>query len=739
MSQQLYPFTAIVGQEMMKKALLLNVIDPLIGGVLLTGHQGTGKSTAVRALVDVLPEIEIVDGCPFNCDPKWDEVQLCDYCKELKKKGDLPVMKKKMEVVNLPLGSTEDMISGTLDIEKVIQQGIKAFNPGLLARANRNILYVDEINLLSDHLLDLLLDAAASGVNIVEREGVSVVHPSKFILVGSMNPEEGELRPQISDRLGLEVSVEASKDPKERAKITKMVLEFTENVRNFSNKFKDKQETLKNQVAKARDLLPKVKIPDKFYEQVSKLIVELNIISHRADIVFTRCARANAALNGRTRVNKDDFKVAFDLALGHRIKNISLLGDQDQDISDRFLDIYAKIEEAIEDEDLYQPSEQEGPLKHSEKQQDKMEITPLMDEHPELPEPTEDQRTESSEEKPPEDAQPAEGLRVHYGPNDEDFKIEIARNVKRASQKADDILKWLRKEKLQSSATSRGRRTKVLSRVSGRYITFRNPPPRSQPKSIALDATLKYALVNMCLFDGTVNYCDTSSSISNRIPLPLKIPKSALKEKVYEYKSPLTLYFVLDASASMSSTLFQMKKVIDSLHQEGYKKKDKVSVVMFRGKNAHVIQKPSINLEAISKKLENIKGTNYTPLAEGLEKVLQMIRLERIKEPNSLPVIIIVSDCGANISKKYPNLVCQLQEDYKIVIEEIREIATKMGNIKNLKTMVILPKKSYALRNVGVNPFVQSIILRDLREHANATVFEFEGADKTRFLLKELR
>ncbi len=198
------------------------------------------------------------------------------------------------------------------------------------------------------------------------------------------------------------------------------------------------------------------------------------------------------------------------------------------------------------------------------------------------------------------------------------------------------------------------------------------------------------------------------------------------------------MYFVLDASASMSGTLFQMKQLIDSLHQEGYKKKDKVAVVMFRGKNAHVIQKPSVNLETISKKLDNIQGTSYTPLAEGIEKVLQMIRLERIKDPNSVPVVIVVSDCGANISKKYPTLVAQVQEDYDIIIKEMDEIAEKMGKIRNLKVVIVLPKKSYALRNVGINPWVQGSIIESLKFKAGAKVFEWQGADKALISLKEL-
>ncbi|MEX2685060.1 MAG: ATP-binding protein [Candidatus Sigynarchaeota archaeon] len=731
------PFSAIVGQEQMKVGLLLNVIDPFIGGVLLTGHQGTGKSTAVRALVDILPDIEVVKGCPFNCDPHWPQEKLCDSCKEiLKKEGKLPAIKRKMEVVNLPLGATEEMITGTLNIERVIREGARALQPGLLAKANRQILYVDEINLLSDHLVDLLLDSAASGVNIVEREGVSFVHPAKFILVGSMNPEEGELRPQISDRLGLAVNIIASKDPKERARISKMVLQFTADTEKFYAGYKELQDKLRVQVQHASEILTQVVIPDSFYEGVSKLIAELGIISHRADIVFVRCARAHAALQGRKVVGKDDFKVAFDLALSHRLRNLAMLGEQHKDIKDRALDIYAKIEEAIENEDVYKPGNQEGPLKHSKKQQDKMEITPLKDEHPELPEPEEEQRTDSSEEKLPEDAQPGEGMRVHYIPGDEDFKVEIAENVKRTNKKVLDIMRILKQQKYAASGLSHGKRVKIISRHSGRYVTFRNPPPRTRPNSIALDATLKYSIIDQGIQGA---YCGKDSPAScTVVPLPLNLPKSCIKERVFEFKAPLSMYFVLDASASMSGTLFQMKQVIDSLHQEGYKKKDKVAVVMFRGKNAHVIQKPSVNLEAISKKLGNIQGTSYTPLAEGVEKVLEMIRIERIKDPNAIPVMIIVSDCGANISKKYPGLVAQVQEDYELIVKEMHEIATKIGKVRNMKTLVVLPKKSYALRNVGINPFVQTSILESLKEKAHAVIFEFSGVDDTRILLKEM-
>ncbi|MCK4383621.1 MAG: ATP-binding protein, partial [Candidatus Lokiarchaeota archaeon] len=211
-----FPFVAILGQDRMKLGLILNVIDPQIGGVLLTGQQGTGKSTGVRSLVEVMPDIEVVKDCQFACDPKSHVDDLCEECSVRKEKGELETEFKEMRLINLPLGVTEDMVTGSLSIDKVLTEGIRSLHPGLLAKANRGILYIDEINLLQDHIVDTLLDASASGVNIIEREGISVIHPSRFVLVGSMNPEEGDLRPQIADRLGLEVKIKAPRDAKLR-------------------------------------------------------------------------------------------------------------------------------------------------------------------------------------------------------------------------------------------------------------------------------------------------------------------------------------------------------------------------------------------------------------------------------------------------------------------------------------------------------------------------------------------
>ncbi|MFQ6120900.1 MAG: ATP-binding protein, partial [Methanosarcinales archaeon] len=296
-ARKILPFTAIVGQEKMNQALILNAINPRIGGVLIRGEKGTAKSTAVRALAELLPEIEVVKGCSFNCNPKEEE-EMCDVCYEnLKSNGNLEVIKRKVNLIDLPLGATEDRVVGSLDVEKAIKQGIKALEPGILARANRGILYIDEVNLLDDHVADVLLDAAAMAVNIVEREGVSVAHPSKFILVGTMNPEEGELRPQLLDRFGLQAEVESIEDANKRVEIVKVVESFEKNPAEFKKNYEDRQNALREKILKARKILNKVEIRDDLLKIIADMCIELGVRTHRAEIVIVRTAKTIAAFD----------------------------------------------------------------------------------------------------------------------------------------------------------------------------------------------------------------------------------------------------------------------------------------------------------------------------------------------------------------------------------------------------------------------------------------------------------
>jgi magnesium chelatase subunit I len=315
-----FPFTAIVGQEEMKLALLLNVIDPKIGGVMIMGDRGTGKTTTIRALADLLPEIDVVADDPFNSSPTDPELMGETVRQQVEQGVELPVIKKKVTMVDLPLGATEDRVCGTIDIEKALSEGVKAFEPGLLAKANRGILYVDEVNLLDDHLVDVLLDSAASGWNTVEREGISIRHPARFVLVGSGNPEEGELRPQLLDRFGMHAEIRTVKDPALRVQIVEQRTEFDSNPTAFLEKYQAQQDELRARLVNAQELLKQVTIDYDLRVKISQVCAELNVDGLRGDIVTNRAAKALAAFEGRTEVTVQDIRRVITLCLRHRLR-----------------------------------------------------------------------------------------------------------------------------------------------------------------------------------------------------------------------------------------------------------------------------------------------------------------------------------------------------------------------------------------------------------------------------------
>ncbi len=318
--KRIYPFVSIVGQEKMKLALILNIINPSLGGVLIRGEKGTAKSTAVRSLAELLPERNQVEGCKFSCDPSNTEC-LCYKCSEKIRNNDLlNITKSNMKVVDLPVSATEDRVVGTLDIEHAIKKGEKKFEAGILAQANRNILYVDEVNLLDDHVVDILLDSAAMGINTIEREGISFTHPAKFILVGTMNPEEGDLRPQLLDRFGLVVDVIGERDMSQRIEVIKRRLDFEKNPEEFSNSFSNEQLDLSEKIQKAIAILPKVTFEDELLEVTAKISTSLGVDGHRADIAMIKTAMTIAAYNGRENVLKDDLKEAATYVLPHRMR-----------------------------------------------------------------------------------------------------------------------------------------------------------------------------------------------------------------------------------------------------------------------------------------------------------------------------------------------------------------------------------------------------------------------------------
>lgn len=318
-SSQYYPFSAIVGQEEMKEALLFNIIMPTIGGVLIRGEKGTAKSTAVRALAALLPKRHVVEGCPFRCE--WSEqVDFCPSCLERLSNGEtLKPVYVPMKVVELPLSATEDRVSGTLDIECAIRTGKQKFQPGVLAEANGNILYVDEVNLLDDHLVDLLLDAAAMGTNYVEREGISFSHPSRFLLVGTMNPEEGDLRPQLLDRFGLVVDVRGESDAERRKDIIRRRLAFERDPSGFIARYAKEEALQQERIIKAQLLAKNIGIEEHILETIAGLTIRLGVDGHRADLTLVRAGIAAAALAGRSRITREDMFKAARLSLPHRL------------------------------------------------------------------------------------------------------------------------------------------------------------------------------------------------------------------------------------------------------------------------------------------------------------------------------------------------------------------------------------------------------------------------------------
>ena len=316
----IFPFSAIIGQEEMKLALQLNVIDPKIGGVMIMGDRGTGKSTTIRAIADLLPKIDIVKDDPFNSDPQDLELMSAEVLDRYRNGEEMETEAIKIPMIDLPLGATEDRVCGTIDIEKALTEGVKAFEPGLLAKANRGILYVDEVNLLDDHLVDILLDSAASGWNTVEREGISIRHPARFVLVGSGNPEEGELRPQLLDRFGMHAEIRTVKYPTLRVKVVEERTSFDLNPQEWIDKYKDEQEAVTKRITDAQALLPGMQIDYELRVKISEICSILDVDGLRGDIVTNRAAKAYAAYNNRTEVTVDDIKTIITLCLRHRLR-----------------------------------------------------------------------------------------------------------------------------------------------------------------------------------------------------------------------------------------------------------------------------------------------------------------------------------------------------------------------------------------------------------------------------------
>jgi len=585
----LYPFAALVGQESMKLALILNAINTQVGGVLIRGEKGTGKSTAVRALAEILPKVDVVRGCPFSCNPHI-FTELCPYCKErvLEKASGrgrrIEAEKRRIKVVDLPLGSTEDRLLGSLDLEKAVKLGKKELEPGILAEVNQGILYVDEINLLDDHVIDVILDASTSGVNVVEREGISFSHPSRFILVGTMNPEEGELRPQLLDRIALHIDVKGIDDVDERVKIVSLRNEFEANPVAFSEKFESESRRLAKKIEKAQKILREINISDNILILICKMCKELDIEGHRPDTMVAKTAATLAAYNGRTELTKDDIKRAGELIFPFRMRANPFGNDAaSDDIIDQLVDELSK------DMDDFFPPENE----------DKPDLEP----------------TEEQKEK-------VEGKIHRIG-----TPVQIPKDM--TKRKAD--------RKMRSGS---GKRIKSISvGRKGRYI--KHNIPKGTITDIAFDATVRASAPHQ---KTRREKAETNHAII--------IHSEDIRGKVRQSKVSSLIVMVVDASGTMGA-LDRMecaKGTVFSLLMDAYQSRDRIAMIAFRGNDAQVILPPTNGVELAKKLLTDLPTGGKTPLALGLMKALNLIKNERKKDETIIPIMVLLTDGRANIS-----------------------------------------------------------------------------------------
>ncbi|HZS16106.1 MAG TPA: magnesium chelatase subunit D family protein [Candidatus Dormibacteraeota bacterium] len=619
----LLPFTALVGQESMKQALVLNAVNPGIGGVLIRGEKGTAKSTAVRALARLLPDIEVVADCRYGCPPDSPETQCAD-CRERVARGEeLPVATRQMRVVDLPINASEDRVVGSIDIEAAIKQGERRFEPGVLAEANRNILYVDEVNLLDDHLVDVLLDAAAMGVNVVEREGISVWHPARFILVGTMNPEEGELRPQLLDRFGLCVDVRGLRDVAERVRV--MEEEHRRGTEALGDEYAASEQRLRDVILKAEELHPLVEVPATMRHFASLVCVDAGALGHRADIVVTRTARTLAALREaehlvvegpgeveRTRpvdalqVTPPDVVRAAELALVHRRRE-KQQQDQagDAGIADRARDRLREME---------QPSE--GAEAESEPQ----EGTPS--EGGGGGGGGEGVGMQSPENAEPQEGPPAAPQQHFEGTLFPVRRIQLPRDRKTRRTPG--------KRSLTRSGDKRGRyvRSTTVERTT----------------DLAFDATLRAAAPHQPTRRAAPDAAERATA--------LHLERQDLRQKVRQRRTGTLIVFVVDASASMDAEqrMQATKGAVLSLLRDAYVRRDKVALVVFSGRTARVVLRPTGSVDLAESRLQRLTVGGTTPLTHGLVAGLKMIHTERLRDPAVYPLMVLISDGRGNIS-----------------------------------------------------------------------------------------
>ena len=588
-----YPFSAIVGQDEMKLALILSVIDPQIGGVLIMGHRGTGKSTAVRALADLLPEIRVVADCMFGCDPS-DERRLCANCAANTETAATKT--KPVPVVDLPLGATEDRVCGTIDIERALNEGRKEFEPGLLARANRGFLYIDEVNLLEDHLVDILLDVASSGWNKVEREGVSIEHPSSFVLIGSGNPEEGELRPQLLDRFGLHAEVKTDNYLGNRVAIVELREAYDRDPEGFRKMFADDQQKLRRRIARARGNFAGIKIERDLLTRIAQFCVELKVDGHRGELTIMRAARALAAYEGRKQVDDEDVRRVVGMSLRHRLRRDIL---EETATTER-------IEQAVESI-MNQPpprppagkDQKDGPPK--DKQKDRS----------------------ARDEMPSEVSQPS-GAKGRVRSTDKDVPSPPADKSSKSTPQWDDEFSNQPHSRKPYSQSRRARGIKAsTAQPRGRYS--RAVQTKNGPARIAIDATLR--------------------ALATRG----KASTDSVRYKLLKHKEGTLFIFAIDTSGSMAANrIARAKASILKLLRQSYLNRDHVAVVSFHGTEASVALPPSRSILRARRVLDSLRMGGSTPLSAGLACTINLIH--RFRDIHRETTVLLFTDGHANVA-----------------------------------------------------------------------------------------
>ena len=658
-----FPFSAIVGQADMKDALLCNAVHPDIGGVLVSGTRGTAKSTAVRSLAQLLPRIRAVKDCPYNCPPDHPERQCAD-CRD-RDFEDRPELVEEIQTpfVDLPLGATEDRVLGTFDLESAIQEGERSFEPGLLARANRGILYVDEVNLLSDHLVDVLLDAVASGTNRVEREGLSVEHPANVMLVGTMNPEEGDLRPQLLDRFGLSVELDRGMDPADRKAVVRRRTEFEADPEGMVADWHDAEADLRDRIARGKETFPDIVVPDELLDTIVEICVEHDVDGLRADIVIHRTARALAAFDGQGTVTEDHVLRAAALALGHRSSSRPSSDPRGPDSSD---DEGTEEEEAGNDDD-----EHESSPNRSDK-------------------PPADELPVGSSDHNREDDSGEEGDAEGNGTANDGFDDADSEQA----DEADDERVFPVSGGIESPSTDTNTRVDRLDTAGhgggvraastdrrGAHTGARRP--RGRPTDLALDATVRA---------GALHQTTRRSAADSDLAMILR--PSDLREKVRQSRVRNLVVFVVDSSGSMGAyeRMSAVKGAILSLLEDAYQNRDAVSLVGFRGDRAETLLAPTSSVSRAARTLTELPTGGRTPLAAGLDRGLQLVRQERTKQTSLAPLLVLVTDGRSNYARSEGSPIqMAMEQAARIRAENVPVVCfdtetgpIRMGNVRRL-------------------------------------------------------